>query len=154
MVQLSRSIVWPACGPDFGSMTSPQIQYAKALLKEVSGTTSNEGWDELQQLLNADEYLKANGGGSDYGSVIIISHSSVHRQPPELSRSSMAGTTRPLPTRIKTVCLQALHHRFVGSSHLPPLHGMAQRTSRSSRKKMPYPPCLPASQRMSSQPPG
>jgi len=58
MVQLSRSIVWPARWPG----------YAKALLKEVSGTASNEGWDELQQLLNADEYLKANGGGSDYGS--------------------------------------------------------------------------------------
>jgi hypothetical protein len=54
-------------GLSFGSMTSLQIQYAKALIKEVSGTTTNEGWDELQQLLNADEYLAANGGGSTYG---------------------------------------------------------------------------------------
>lgn len=54
-------------GLSFGSMTSTQIQYAKALIKEAAGTTTNEGWDELQQLLNADEYLAANGGGSDYG---------------------------------------------------------------------------------------
>lgn len=51
-------------GLNFGSMTTTQIQYAKALIKEVAGTTTNEGWDELQQLLNADEYLAANGGGS------------------------------------------------------------------------------------------
>ena len=37
-------------GLNFGTMTTTQIQYAKALLKEVSGTTTNEGWDELQQL--------------------------------------------------------------------------------------------------------
>ena len=54
-------------GLNFGSMTSTQIQYAKALIKAVAGTSSNEGWDELQQLLNADEYLNENGGGSDYG---------------------------------------------------------------------------------------
>lgn len=54
-------------GLSFGSMTSVQVQYAKALIKEVSGTTVNEGWDELQQLLNADEYLGANGGGTTYG---------------------------------------------------------------------------------------
>ncbi len=54
-------------GLNFGSMTIIQIQYAKALIKEAAGTTANEGWDELQQLLNADEYLNANGGGADYG---------------------------------------------------------------------------------------
>jgi hypothetical protein len=36
-------------------------------VKEVAGSDSNEGWNELQELLNADEYLKENGGGSDYG---------------------------------------------------------------------------------------
>lgn len=54
-------------GLNFGSMTTTQIQYAKALVKEVSGVAPDEGWDELQQLLNADEYLAANGGGSIYG---------------------------------------------------------------------------------------
>jgi hypothetical protein len=54
-------------GLNFGAMTTTQVQYAKALIKEISGTTANEGWDEIQQLLNADEYLAANGGGSTYG---------------------------------------------------------------------------------------
>lgn len=54
-------------GLNFGAMTTVQIQYAKALIKEISGTTANEGWDEIQQLLNADEYLNVNGGGSTYG---------------------------------------------------------------------------------------
>lgn len=54
-------------GLSFGSMTTTQIQYAKALIKAAAGTTTNEGWDEQQQLLNADEYLAANGGGSTYG---------------------------------------------------------------------------------------
>lgn len=54
-------------GLNFGLMTTTQIQYAKALIKAVAGTTTDEGWDELQQLLNADEYLNANGGGTSYG---------------------------------------------------------------------------------------
>ncbi len=54
-------------GLNFGSMTTVQIQYAKALIKAAAGTTTDEGWNELQQLLNADEYLAVNGGGSDYG---------------------------------------------------------------------------------------
>lgn len=54
-------------GLSFGAMSTVQVQYAKALIKEISGTTTNEGWDEIQQLLNADEYLSVNGGGSTYG---------------------------------------------------------------------------------------
>jgi hypothetical protein len=54
-------------GLNFGSMTTTQIQHAKALIKAVTGTTTDEGWDEQQQLLNADQYLNVNGGGSDYG---------------------------------------------------------------------------------------
>lgn len=54
-------------GLSFGEMTTEQIQYAKALLVAVTGSGSNEGWEEIQQLLNADEYLQANGGGPSYG---------------------------------------------------------------------------------------
>jgi Protein of unknown function (DUF3500) len=64
---LPQSLYGGRIGLNFGSMTSVLIQYAKALIKEVAGTTTNEGWDELQQLLNADEYLNVNGGGSGYG---------------------------------------------------------------------------------------
>ncbi len=54
-------------GLNFSSMTTTQIQYAKALIKEVSSTMTNEGYDEIQQIINADEYLNVNGGGSTYG---------------------------------------------------------------------------------------
>lgn len=54
-------------GLNFGAMTQVQIQYAKALIKAAAGTAGNEGWDEVQQIINADEYLAANGGGSTYG---------------------------------------------------------------------------------------
>ncbi len=39
-----------------------------ALLKASSSTTANEGYEEYVGILDADDYLKANGGGSDYGS--------------------------------------------------------------------------------------
>jgi hypothetical protein len=55
-------------GLNFGSMTTTQIQYAKALLKELTSTTENEGWDELQQLLNADDYLATKNSNGGYGS--------------------------------------------------------------------------------------
>lgn len=54
-------------GLNFGSMTPIQIQYAKAIIQNITGTGINEGWDEVQQIINADEYLLANGGWNDYG---------------------------------------------------------------------------------------
>lgn len=54
-------------GLNFGSMTPAQIGLTKALIKAAAGTRTDEGWDELQQLLNADDYLAAKGGGPDYG---------------------------------------------------------------------------------------
>jgi hypothetical protein len=54
-------------GISFGSLTAKQIEAAKALLKEIAGIKKDEGWDELQQLLNADDYLKTKGGEKDYG---------------------------------------------------------------------------------------
>lgn len=55
-------------GLKLGDLTTAQVALAKAIVKEISGTTSNEGYDEVQQLLLADDYLYANGGGSAYGS--------------------------------------------------------------------------------------
>ncbi|MCH4551317.1 DUF3500 domain-containing protein [Aestuariibaculum lutulentum] len=54
-------------GLSFGEMTDTQVSYAKALIKAAAGTTSNEGWEEIEQTLNADDYLNAAGGGSGYG---------------------------------------------------------------------------------------
>jgi len=55
-------------GLRLGDLNSTQVALAKAIVKEMSGTTSNEGYEEVQQLLLADDYLYANGGGSTYGS--------------------------------------------------------------------------------------
>lgn len=55
-------------GLKLGDLTTTQVALAKAIVKQISGTTSNEGYDEVQQLLLADDYLYANGGGSTYGS--------------------------------------------------------------------------------------
>ncbi len=54
-------------GLNFGEMTTEQIQAAKVLLKAMTSTQANKGWQEVQQILNADEYLQANGAGSVYG---------------------------------------------------------------------------------------
>ncbi|WP_343674249.1 DUF3500 domain-containing protein [Chitinophaga sp.] len=54
-------------GLKFSDMTTAQIALADSLLKAVSGVSDNEGFSELMQLLAADNYLNANGGGSDYG---------------------------------------------------------------------------------------
>ncbi|OPG96688.1 hypothetical protein B2I21_19755, partial [Chryseobacterium mucoviscidosis] len=55
-------------GIPLGNLNATQVGIAKAIIKEMSGTTANEGYDEIQQLLYADNYLNANGGGSTYGS--------------------------------------------------------------------------------------
>lgn len=54
-------------GIPFSSLNSTQLAAAKAIVQEMSGTTANEGWSEVQQLWLADDYLLANGGGSAYG---------------------------------------------------------------------------------------
>jgi len=54
-------------GLKFSEMSSTQIALADSLLKAITGTSTNEGFNELMQLLAADNYLNANGGGSDYG---------------------------------------------------------------------------------------
>lgn len=56
-------------GLNFGALNATQLEAAKALLKEATGTLSNEGYSELQQILGADNYLNANGGGATYGDV-------------------------------------------------------------------------------------
>lgn len=56
-------------GLNFGAMTDTQIGYAKAIVKELAGSTiTNEGWDEIQQILNADDYLKTVNANGGYGS--------------------------------------------------------------------------------------
>lgn len=57
----------PRLGLSLASMTAAQVPIAMMIVREISGTAIDEGYDEAQQLLIADEYLKNNGGGSGYG---------------------------------------------------------------------------------------
>ena len=50
--------------PDLGET---QLAAFNALLKAATGSSKGLGYDEIQQHLNGDDYLSANGGGSDYG---------------------------------------------------------------------------------------
>ncbi len=57
----------PRLGIRLADLTAPQLEIAKNLIREISGNTTNEGYQEFEQLLLADQYLAANGGGTDYG---------------------------------------------------------------------------------------
>jgi hypothetical protein len=54
-------------GLSIGELNDDQLAALNALLKAASGTGSGVGWDGLEQQLNADDYLAANGGGDEYG---------------------------------------------------------------------------------------
>ncbi len=49
------------------ALSDAQWTALEALLAAATGTTANEGFDEILQHLAADDYLADNGGGSDYG---------------------------------------------------------------------------------------
>lgn len=54
-------------GTTIDKFTKEQLAVVKAILKEAAGTAANEGYDEIEQILNADDFLKANTTGSDGG---------------------------------------------------------------------------------------
>lgn len=54
-------------GLQFSTLTSAQLAAAKAVVAAAAGTAANEGSAEFNQILLADTYLNANGGGSSYG---------------------------------------------------------------------------------------
>ena len=60
-----------AAGPRLGisltALDDTQLAAFQTLLKAATGSGSGVGYDEIQQHLNADDYLGANGGGSGYG---------------------------------------------------------------------------------------
>jgi hypothetical protein len=65
---LPQSMSRNRVGLQLSTLNATQRAALGALLKVASGTKAGEGYDEIQQLLNADDYLAANGGGSGYGS--------------------------------------------------------------------------------------
>jgi hypothetical protein len=55
-------------GLQTSSLSATQWAALKALLKAAMGSGENEGYEEMNAILAADDYLLANGGGSTYGS--------------------------------------------------------------------------------------
>jgi hypothetical protein len=47
-------------GPTLADFTPAQLGIVKAILREAAGIAKDEGYDELEQILNADDFLKAN----------------------------------------------------------------------------------------------
>lgn len=54
-------------GVALGDLDDDQLAAFEALLEAATGTKAGLGYDEIQQQLNADDYLAANGGGDTYG---------------------------------------------------------------------------------------
>ncbi|RZL02368.1 MAG: DUF3500 domain-containing protein [Hymenobacter sp.] len=55
-------------GLQLSNLTTAQQAAALAVVQAATGTATNEGYSEIQQLRAADDYLNTNGGGSGYGS--------------------------------------------------------------------------------------
>ncbi|MFL6157462.1 MAG: DUF3500 domain-containing protein [Marmoricola sp.] len=54
-------------GLDLGDLSGGQLTSFMTLLQAATGTAKGQGYDAINQLLNADDYLAANGGGDSYG---------------------------------------------------------------------------------------
>lgn len=63
-----ESIYKGRVGLQTSTLSTTQKAAFLALLKVSTSTTANEGYEEYTGILDADDYLGANGGGSGYGS--------------------------------------------------------------------------------------
>ncbi|WP_375423855.1 DUF3500 domain-containing protein [uncultured Friedmanniella sp.] len=54
-------------GINLGALDDQQLAAFTTLLKAATGSASGLGYDELEQQLNADDYLGTHGGGDTYG---------------------------------------------------------------------------------------
>lgn len=55
-------------GPTLAELTPSQLGVVKAIMKEAAGIAANEGYDEIEQILNADDFLKNNTGEAGFAS--------------------------------------------------------------------------------------
>ena len=55
-------------GVTLGELTPPQLGVVKAIMKEAAGIAANEGYDEIEQILNADDFLKNNTSDTGFAS--------------------------------------------------------------------------------------
>ena len=59
--------LFPRLGIRIGDLNEVQTQAIKNLIKEITGTVQNEGWDEIQQVWMADDFLNTKEEGGKYG---------------------------------------------------------------------------------------
>ncbi|WP_343692176.1 DUF3500 domain-containing protein [Chitinophaga sp.] len=59
-------------GLQYSSLSSTQLAAAKAVVAAASGTAANEGYDEITQIIAADDVLNAASNSSSYGSGIYF----------------------------------------------------------------------------------
>lgn len=59
-------------GLQYSSLSSTQLAAAKAVVAAASGTAANEGYDEITQIIAADDVLNAASSSSSYGSGIYF----------------------------------------------------------------------------------
>lgn len=57
----------PRLGIKMGTLNATQLTAAKNLIQAITGTPLGEGYNEIQGLWAADDYLSVNGGGTTYG---------------------------------------------------------------------------------------
>jgi hypothetical protein len=55
-------------GVTLGELSPAQLGVVKAVMKEAAGIAANEGYDEIEQILNADDFLKNNTDDSGFAS--------------------------------------------------------------------------------------
>lgn len=55
-------------GPTLGDFSPDQLALVKAILQDAASLAANEGYDELEQVLNADDYLLAETGEAGFSS--------------------------------------------------------------------------------------
>ena len=98
-----------------GDLALDQRGLVKAILMEAASMTPDEGYDELEQALNADDFLIANTGEAGFSSLIY--HIAflgtpvatpipqiLHRPPsphgPVVRGRAARGCTGPIPSRL------------------------------------------------------
>jgi hypothetical protein len=60
--------LYPRLGLRIGDLNNVQSKAVKSLIKEVTGSVQNEGWEEIQQVWMADDFLNMKEAGGKYGS--------------------------------------------------------------------------------------
>lgn len=55
-------------GPTLAEFTPAQLGVIKAMLREAAGVAAGEGYDEIEQIMNADDFLKNNTSDTGFAS--------------------------------------------------------------------------------------